>query len=139
MGSTRTARRAGSRLPTIVINSDNTTAAAKVAKSVRGVRHAGQRTDVPKHAVVELVAALDGIVLRHRQRRSHRQDAFWLEPRIGVPHPPHRADEQPGRLVIGVGPQTVFVSVLLVMLCSIGVRRMNREKQRERQGAVGAA
>jgi len=34
-------------------------------------------------------------------------------------------------LVIGVGPQTVFVCILLLMLCIIGAKRANGREQRE--------
>ena len=34
-------------------------------------------------------------------------------------------------LVIGVGPQTVFVGILLLMLGIIGVKRLNRRAQSE--------
>lgn len=34
-------------------------------------------------------------------------------------------------LVIGVGPQTVFVCILLLMLCIIGAKRANWGRQRE--------
>jgi putative oxidoreductase len=43
-------------------------------------------------------------------------------------------------LLIGVGPQTVFVCILLLMLCIIGVKhddwRVRKEGARLRQGAV---
>ena len=34
-------------------------------------------------------------------------------------------------LVIGVGPQTVFVGILLLMLCTIGAKRADWRKRRE--------
>jgi putative oxidoreductase len=34
-------------------------------------------------------------------------------------------------LVIGVGPQTVFVGILLLMLCTIGAKRADCTKRRE--------
>jgi putative oxidoreductase len=34
-------------------------------------------------------------------------------------------------LVIGVGPQTVFVGILLLMLCTIGVKRANWGERRK--------
>ena len=34
-------------------------------------------------------------------------------------------------LVIGVGPQTVFVCILVLMLCIIGAKRANWRQRRE--------
>jgi putative oxidoreductase len=42
-------------------------------------------------------------------------------------------------LVIGVGPQTVFVCILLLMLCIIGAKRANgRDRRESRDLAKGA-
>ena len=41
-------------------------------------------------------------------------------------------------LVIGVGPQTVFVGVLLAMLCTVGVRWINRKKRKEGRDVLAA-
>lgn len=41
-------------------------------------------------------------------------------------------------LVIGVGPQTVFVCILLLMLCLIGARRANWRARSEARGPANA-
>jgi len=41
-------------------------------------------------------------------------------------------------LVIGVGPQTVFVCILLLMLCIIGATRANWGRRREGRDLVKA-
>ena len=41
-------------------------------------------------------------------------------------------------LVIGVGPQTVFVGILLLMLCTIGAKRADWRKRRESRDVAKA-
>lgn len=41
-------------------------------------------------------------------------------------------------LVIGVGPQTIFVGILLVMLSTIGAGRMNRSRRKEGREVIEA-
>jgi len=40
--------------------------------------------------------------------------------------------------VMGLGPQTVFVAVLLALLCGIGVRHISRKKLKEGQALVAS-